>query len=289
MSDSLVSIGLPVYNGADYLETAIENLLSQTHSEIELIIADNASTDRSLEIAQSAADRDARVRVLPAQENLGAAWNYNRAVESATGRYFKWAAHDDLCEPTYVERCVEALDADDGLVLAYPKTVIINEHGDRVRDYEDNLDIGHASASARAAALMWRVGLCNAVFGVIRTEALRDTAMIGLFDSSDVSLLAELALRGRFHEVPERLFLRRRHMGASRKANTDARSVAAWFGDSAKAGRSRSLLGGYAAAVRRWDAGPVEKAKAAAVFATVGPLTEIRWHLRNRRRTRAQS
>jgi len=287
MSKTLVTIGVPVYNGADYLDVAMDALLAQTHKNLEILIADNDSTDDSLAIAEQYAAADARVTVLRATENRGAAWNYNRVVEVANGTYFKWAAHDDICLPTYIERCADALDNDDATALAYPKTIIIDGSGDARKDYEDGLNLDGTSSIRRGAALLWRVGLCNAVFGVMRTTDLRGTGMIQSFDSSDISLLAELALRGKFHEVDERLFLRRRHEAASRSANTSTEEVAAWFGPDAKSGRSVSLNKAYQAAVWRWDANIGRRIAAAAMFAAVGPLVELRWHRRMRRRRRS--
>ena len=285
MSTTLVSIGVPVFNGADYLESAIDALLAQTHQNLEILIADNASNDGSLEIAQRYARVDSRVRVLQAEENLGAAWNYNRLVDAASGPYFKWAAHDDLCLPDYVAKCADALDANASAVLAYPKTSIIDGAGDMVRHYEDRLNINDANPIRRVTALLWHVGLCNAVFGVVRTDELRSTGLIQSFDSSDIALLAELALRGKIVEVDDRLFLRRRHQGASRSANTSSDAVAAWFAPDAKSGRSLRLIKAYLAAAARWDVGPALKIAAVIAFAIVGPVTEVRWHRRRRRRS----
>ncbi len=95
-SDPLVSIGLPVYNGENYLEEAIRSILAQTYTHFELIISDNGSTDRTQEICEFYAERDLRIRYYRNKENLGAAWNYNQTFHLAKGKYFKWAAHDDI-------------------------------------------------------------------------------------------------------------------------------------------------------------------------------------------------
>ena len=100
-----VTIGLPVYNGEDFLESALDTLLAQTYTDFELVIADNASTDRTGEICRRAA-RDARVRYHRNDENVGAMRNFNRVFELARGEYFMWAAHDDAHEPDYLRRCV---------------------------------------------------------------------------------------------------------------------------------------------------------------------------------------
>ena len=91
-----VSIGMPVYNGEKYLEEAIQSILAQTYSDFELVISDNASTDKTQEICLEYAARDSRVRYHRNEKNLGAAPNYNRTFELSTGQYFKWADYDDL-------------------------------------------------------------------------------------------------------------------------------------------------------------------------------------------------
>ncbi|HLR96223.1 MAG TPA: glycosyltransferase, partial [Jiangellaceae bacterium] len=73
-----VTIGLPVFNGERYLEAAIDSILAQDFQDFELLLADNASTDATLEICERAAARDPRVTVHRSEANRGAAWNYNR-------------------------------------------------------------------------------------------------------------------------------------------------------------------------------------------------------------------
>src|SRR5262249_37479880 len=97
-----VSIGLTVYNGEQFLEETVDAFLAQTYTDFELIIADNASTDRTGEIGREYAARDSRVRYPRNERNLGLAGNHNRAFALARGEYFKWAAADDVCLPNYL-------------------------------------------------------------------------------------------------------------------------------------------------------------------------------------------
>src|SRR5665648_303497 len=90
----LVSIGLPVYNGADFVRQSIDSLLSQTFTDFELIICDNASTDNTEQICQAYAAKDPRVHYYRNPRNLGAPGNYNRTVKLSKGKFFKWAAAD---------------------------------------------------------------------------------------------------------------------------------------------------------------------------------------------------
>src|SRR5215207_1517689 len=105
-----VSVGLPVYNGENYLAEAIDSVLAQTYQNFELIISDNASTDSTEEICRDYAARDRRIRYFREPQNRGAAWNFNHTFELARGEYFKWVAHDDVIGPQYLARTVDQLD-----------------------------------------------------------------------------------------------------------------------------------------------------------------------------------
>src|SRR5215471_13265296 len=127
-STPLLSIGLFVYNGERFLEETLVSILNQTFTDFELIISDNASTDRTGQIAQAYAERDNRIRYYRSEKNMGAGWNVRRVYELATGKYFKQAAADDLLEPDFLRLCVEALENDPSCVVAYPKTKVVDEN-----------------------------------------------------------------------------------------------------------------------------------------------------------------
>jgi len=220
-----VSIGLPVYNGERYLSEALDALLAQTFKDFELIVCDNASSDHTSDIARQYAAQDDRIRYVRHEVNVGAARNYNRAFRLSRGEYFKWAAADDRVAPTTLARCVEVLDRDPSVVVAYPRTTLIDEWGRMIRSYEDGLHLPFPSASVRFRQLLERLGLCNALYGVLRTTALRRTALLGVYPGSDIVLQAELSLYGTFWEVPEPLFFRRMHLGASSAMSEAERAV----------------------------------------------------------------
>lgn len=274
-----VTIGLPVFNGEPYLEEAIESILSQSFTDFELIIGDNASTDNTEAICRSYAERDDRVRYYRSDENRGAAWNYNRLVPLAHGEYFKWAAHDDLLAPGYLAACVKALDAAPQAVLAYPRTAIIDEHGHLTHTYDDDLDLRMPRASQRFWGHMQvfrRMGECNAIFGLMRTDVLRTTGLIGPYVGSDMILLGELALRGEFHEIPERLFMRRDHPQTSIRSNPNLYERSSWFDPAA---RQKPVwprwrwLAEYIYAIRRSELSPLEALRCYMILSRW-----MRWH-----------
>jgi glycosyltransferase involved in cell wall biosynthesis len=208
---------MPIYNGEPFLAETLESIVNQTFQDFELIISDNASCDGTEAICRDRMAEDPRIRYVRNATNLGAATNYNRVFELSSGRYFKWAAADDLCAPTFLEQCVAVLEERPEVVLCYPKTTIIDAHGNAVRNLEDGVSLCAAKVSERFHGAITTVSEGNAVFGLIRSDVLRQTALIGNYLASDRILLAQLTLYGPFYEIPERLFFRREHAHSSTK------------------------------------------------------------------------
>lgn len=224
----LVTIAVPVYNGENYMTQALDSILNQTFTDFEVIISDNCSTDSTPEIARAYAERDPRVRYHRNERNVGANPNFNQTVGMARGRYFKWAAHDDVLAPTYLERCVAELEADPSVVLAHSYTRLINRDGsdvplDEHTIFTDNGGVIYVGmdardrqldsprASVRFREIILRTDWCYEIFGVLRLDVLRQTPLITDYYGADKSLLAEMATRGRYAIVPEPLFYNRRH------------------------------------------------------------------------------
>ena len=106
----LVSIGLPTYQGEARIARALESLCAQTYSEIEIIVSDNGSSDRTMEIAEAHASRDPRIQVFRQKENTGRINNFLFVLARARGDYFMWAGDDDEWEPQFVEILMQGLD-----------------------------------------------------------------------------------------------------------------------------------------------------------------------------------
>lgn len=234
-----VSIGLPVYNGEKYLEASVESILGQTFDDLELVIADNGSTDATPEIIRSIAARDERVRWTRFDENRGAAPNYNTVFHMSGGRYFKWAAHDDLLKPDFVEVCVDAhrrlAHAESPVATVYPPSEFIDESGLVTHRDLDTQQALSDHAGIRAYTMLQRMSMAHAVFGLHDADVLRRTRLIGNFVSSDYVLLLQLSLLGRIVLLDtEPLFQRRVHPDMSRVANRTTEEVLQWFDPKAR-------------------------------------------------------
>jgi glycosyltransferase involved in cell wall biosynthesis len=243
-----VTIGMPVFNGELYLERAIHSILGQSYADFRLLIVDNASTDRTGEIACDYASRDSRVVYRRNEFNVGAAPNFNLAFELCDTPYFKWAAHDDELRPTYLEKCVRALDADSTAILAHSHVQEIDGAGNALRTYEDVPDVVQSRHRLErfTGRLLYR-GWCTEIFGLMRANALCGTPLIASFPGSDLSLIVELTLRGRFIIISEPLFLHRIH--ASRYTNAlfektkdgaGRSEIMAWY-DTSKPANARQM------------------------------------------------
>lgn len=252
-----LSIGLPVYNGEKYLAESLDALLGQSYGDFELIISDNASTDSTQEICREYLARDPRISYFRQPVNIGATPNHNWTFEHSRGELFKWASYDDLYGRDLLRSCIEALDDDPGLVLAHAHQAIIDANGDVVLKVDYPLDTANPRATERFRSLLFTVG-GDDFYGVMRSDILRRTPLNGSYHHSDRTIMAELALNGRFHQVPELLFFRRDHPDRAERAKPTIRSRSANM-EPRRASRLRhptvrllaEYVGGFVGGIRR--------------------------------------
>lgn len=207
----LLSIGLFVYNGESFVRETLDSILGQTFRAFELIISDNGSTDATQQICQGFAASDPRIRYYRRDTNIGAGWNIRRVFSLATGKYFKWAACDDLYDPAFLSQCIKALESDESLVLAHARTRVIDERGAFLENYEWPMRTDSPDPVARFRDMLLNDHMCYQIFGVIRRDALLRIPPQGSYVNSDGVLLAQLSFLGRFYEDPDFLFVSRRH------------------------------------------------------------------------------
>lgn len=209
-----VSIGLPVFNGEKYLKEVLDSILAQTYRDFELVISDNASTDHTEQICRTYAQGDTRIRYYRNERNLGAAKNHNRVFELSLGEYFKWAPHDDVYAPEFLEKCIGVLDKDLSIVLCHSKTARIDEHGTIVGTYGYKMRLSSLKPHERFRDIINVHNPCLSILGVMRADSLRMTPLFGNYIGTDRNTLAEISLIGRIYEIPEYLFFRRDHPDA---------------------------------------------------------------------------
>ncbi len=220
--------------------------MAQTCGDFDLVISDNASTDDTEEICQAYVRKDSRIRYIRQSTNVGAANNYNVLFRMSDSRYFKWAAHDDVLAPGFLEACVRVLDRDGSVVLASPASALIDE-ADLPLHYsaerggmidrsgvcwpaleERNNGLTADDPIVRFAAVLLNMFMCVEIFGLMRRSALLRTSLHAPFCGSDKVLLAEMSLLGRFWLGQDTLFFRRCH-AQQFTASTSGSYRATWF------------------------------------------------------------
>jgi glycosyltransferase involved in cell wall biosynthesis len=233
----LVTIGLPAYNREALLRQSLDSLLAQTYTNFVLLISDNASTDATPQICKEYAQRDSRVKYYRNDVNIGNPRNFNRVFELTTTPYLKWSTTDDLWEPTFLERALEVMERDPSIALCYPKTFIIDAHGQNPQPYEDGLHLMQEDPAERFLTLIKSIRLAHQHLGLIRMSCLRRTHLLGTHVASDLNLLAEITLYGKFYELPERLFYRRFHPTSGSWKRGDAQHQAQHYHGSTPRGK----------------------------------------------------
>ncbi len=223
-----VAIGIPVYNGENYLPETLDLLLRQTFPDFEIIISDNCSTDRTADICREYAEKDARILYTKTERNIGGSPNFNRVFTLSRSPYFTWKAHDDRSHETFIERCVEVLDRDPGVVLAHTASHTIDDRGEKLPfdtrigryiynpgGYEVPPDTVHLAEGddpvARFTELLDEDYFGMHMYGLVRREALAATELFRSAIPCERVLLSELALMGRFHTLEDELYARRVH------------------------------------------------------------------------------
>jgi glycosyltransferase involved in cell wall biosynthesis len=205
----VISVGLPVYNGARFIGKAVDSILDQSFADLELIISDNASTDNTRDICEQYVKRDPRVRYFRQPTNIGAPKNWNFVVHQARGCFFKWASANDYCDSEMLAKCAATLEADRRLVLCYGRTRLIDDTDRPIELYDGDFPILGNRPSERYGHVRRCLGLNNAQMGLIRLDVLRLTQLERTYPAGDMVLMAELALLGPFALLPDVLFYRR--------------------------------------------------------------------------------
>jgi glycosyltransferase involved in cell wall biosynthesis len=203
----LVSVVIPVFNQERYIVEAVDSVLKQTYDNVELVVVDDGSTDRTAEILKGYGDRIRYMR----QDNAGAATALNRGIEAAKGELVGWLSSDDVYEPAKVERQVEHFDAHPNVGLTYTDFNVIDGAGRVQKTVRSPYYADHKE-------FIRQLILGNFVNGssvIARKEALVST---GLFDPvmtyhADANMWLRLLKHHEFGHVPEVLLNYRWHAG----------------------------------------------------------------------------
>ena len=207
----LVSIGLPVYNGAPRMRKAVDSLLSQTYRNIELILADDCSTDETPHICKEYAAQDKRVRYIRQEKNLGHIDNVYFVLAQAAGEYFMLAADDDQWDAHFIADLLPWLEAHGEYGVAMSSYARVDDQGNGIDviSYSGDLDLTHQRYYRVFEKMVLRRPIHIFLYGIFRTEFLRRVFARPAPDVMfwDRVVMCEMALGTRFHSfAPVRFF-----------------------------------------------------------------------------------
>ena len=226
-----------MYNGERYVAQAIESVLSQTETDLELVISDNASSDRTADICRDYASGDSRIRYFRNDVNLGALPNFNRAFLLSRGTFFKWAAHDDVLRADYLRLCTKALEDAPDAAMCQSAIEYIDEAGASLGVHAHHIEGSQAEDGAmRFTAMVLRPHDCYGMMGVLRRNIVDRAMPLESYHGADRALLARMALYGRFVSLPDALLQVRDHAGRYSRAQKNIRDRATWY-DARNAGK----------------------------------------------------
>lgn len=250
-----LTIGMPIYNAENYLEQALNSVLASTYTDFKVMLVDNASTDSTESVSRDFAASDSRIDYYRHDRNLGAAANFNWVWDHAESEYFKIFAHDDLIRPTFLERCMDALEERPDYVLATSLVEGIDASGTSEGPVDEKLvRMDDPDPVVRFGHFITTRNRVTSLFGVVRRREMGTEVLLEPYVGSDRSLVAAWALAGRWYIVPEPLLLRRNHDDASTGRGKNEYDRLGWF-DPARAGRiifpTWRRLGGFKDVVDR--------------------------------------
>lgn len=207
----LVSVGMPVYNEERYLKRSVKSIINQDYDNLELIISDNASTDKTEQICLKLAQKDPRIRYIRNKNNIGAIDNFYQVVKKATGEYFMFAGGHDLWSPNFISICLRTLQDSPLTVLSFAYTVWIDENNKPIRKESSFYDTRGCDPVTRFIYVLW--GTMNPMYGLMRMNAIKKVRLNTHIIGGDLIILTELSFLGQFSYNPEAIWYRRLQHG----------------------------------------------------------------------------
>lgn len=210
-----LQIGMPVYNGSQFIAKAINSILNQTFTNWNLVISDNASTDATFEIISKFAKTDPRIKVVSQKKNIGMLNNFEFVFKYANSEYFMWAAADDVWKPNYIEKCLNLLETNKNAGLAFTDFVNINAKDKVFKNYKSiNLLLTENWEQELSNFILDEEynGKANLFYGIYRREICREVLKTGILNhtwGADMAFVTAVLCRCRPIIYPEVLFLKR--------------------------------------------------------------------------------
>lgn len=205
--EELVSVIVPVRNGAPTLQLVLEGLLRQTYGNIEVLISDNASTDATADICQALMKRDGRIRYFRQPQLITASANFRYWVDKARGRFVLYAAHDDLRNRDFVRALVAAAQAQPDAVCLVPAVSSFRKYAGTPFDVVEPIPEPVAHYSTKGAGIWRRLGFVVfngfPFYGLLRRDLITEYPWLEIEYAPDAPVIVFLALSGEIAVVNE--------------------------------------------------------------------------------------
>ena len=218
-----VSIGMPVYNAGYFLRERLDNILSQTFADFELIISDNASTDSTLSICEEYSKKDKRIRCFRREKNMGGFWNFSFVLQQAKYELFVWAAVDDKWNADFLEKNVSVLESNKNIVGS---TGRVERYGLPVNEFKPNPTYSLVKKSykkirrhfrpfgtfpafgpwEKKAGFYLRHQSAQSIYAVYRTDKLKVSVLSKPISAWDMAVILNVLKHGDLHVIDEVLW-----------------------------------------------------------------------------------
>ena len=205
----LISLGMPVYNAVGTVGRAIESLLSQSFTDFELVISDNASSDGTYELLEEYAKKDSRISLHHSTKNHGATLNFKKVLGLAEGTFFMWTAGDDYWHPECLKSLAQELEDNPTAFVALSGVRVVFPNGqvDREVRFQNGINPNDKSRLATSLLFMSSKKLNFYVCGLMRRKWLaRNIHFLEMNFTSDRTFMCLLALAFPFRYVDDILF-----------------------------------------------------------------------------------
>ena len=210
----LVSVGMPIYNSGEKLVAAIESIINQSYLNLEIIISDNHSSDNTPHICESYSNKNSKIKFYRQKENIGAYENFQFVLNKASGKYFMWAADDDIRSHDFIYQNLMELEKSQSFVASTSPNRFLSENSDIV-DFDLDLDL-----DSRILRLLDNIWASHGVFySLLRRDVAVNFDFSKTFIGFDWAFNLHLLSCGRIKRVKQG-FLYLGSDGGSKQSNS---------------------------------------------------------------------
>lgn len=213
---------MPIFNGEKFLRQCFDSLLSQTFTDFELLISDNASTDSTSNICKEYSKKFKNFQYFKQKNNMGMKWNFNFILEQARCDYFIWVAMDDILLPDFLKKNIEILELEQNLVGSVSKINPYDSDDLKISNTDQffqnitkqlrkrfrNRDTYSIKGSYDEKVKFYlKKSTCQIIYGIFKTNVLRKSIVVEEFEGSDWCINLNILKHGDFNVIDEVLML----------------------------------------------------------------------------------